>query len=92
MATSFIPGAALIMTAVIILLIAAGVLCSVYVVRSITSRLAEIDQVAKNRKRPGTRTRKSVTAPGTNWEPLESTLTVSSARDYVNYIDEISRF
>ena len=49
------------MTAVIIPFVAAGVLCSVYVVRSITSRVKEIDQVAKNIA-AGTWTRKSVTA------------------------------
>ena len=85
-------GARLIMTAVIILLVAAGVLCSVYVVRSITSPVKEIDQVAKNiaagnldeEIRYSSRDELGTLAVNFN-------STVSRLRDYVNYIDEISK-
>ena len=84
-------GARFIMTAVIILLVAAGVLCSVYVVRSITSPVKEIDQVAKNiaagnldeEIRYSSRDELGTLAVNFN-------STVSRLRDYVNYIDEIS--
>ena len=85
-------GARFIMTAVIILLVAAGVLCSVYVVRSITSPVKEIDQVAKNiaagnldeEIRYSSRDELGTLAVNFN-------STVSRLRDYVNYIDEISK-
>ena len=85
-------GARFIMTAVIILLVAAGVLCSVYVVRSITYPVKEIDQVAKNiaagnldeEIRYSSRDELGTLAVNFN-------STVSRLRDYVNYIDEISK-
>ena len=90
-ANELYSGAWFMMVAVIVLMIVAGVLCSVYVIRSITSPVKEIDQVAKNIAAGNLdeeihyRSRDELGILAVNFNS-----TVSRLRDYVNYINEIS--
>lgn len=84
--------AKLIMTVTIIAFIVVGTVCSVYVVRTITSPVKEIDQVAKNIAAGNLdeeiqyRSKDELGTLAVNFNS-----TVSRLRDYVNYINEISK-
>lgn len=84
--------ATLIMTVTIIAIIILGFVCSLYVVRTITSPVKEIDEVAKNianGKLDEEIQYQSKDELGTL--AVNFNATVARLRDYVNYIDEVSK-
>lgn len=84
--------ATLIMTVTIIAIIILGFVCSLYVVRTITSPVKEIDEVAKNiangklDEEIQYQSRDELGTLAVNFNA-----TVARLRDYVNYIDEVSK-